>query len=77
MVTEEAVPYATTAESHYAKEDTDSMQVQRGPFPGTLSGVLVRSISHLPLLDVISGPHLSGDGGRRRPGRRGANSVRL
>lgn len=30
MVTEEAVPYATTAESHYAKEDTDSMQAQRG-----------------------------------------------
>lgn len=32
MVTEEAFPYATTAESHYAKEDTDSMQAGRGPF---------------------------------------------
>lgn len=27
MVTEETFPYATTAESHYAKEDTDTMQV--------------------------------------------------
>lgn len=31
MVTEEAFPYAATAESHYAKEDTDTMQVGRGP----------------------------------------------
>lgn len=38
MVTEEAFPYATTAESHYAKEDTDRMQAQRGPVPGTLLG---------------------------------------
>lgn len=30
MVTEEAFPYAATAEPHYAKEDTDSMQAGRG-----------------------------------------------
>lgn len=38
MVTEEAFQYATTAESHYAKEDTDSMQARPGPLPGTLLG---------------------------------------
>lgn len=27
MITEDAFPYATTAESHYAKEDTETMQV--------------------------------------------------
>lgn len=27
MITEDAFPYATTAQSHYAKEDTESMQV--------------------------------------------------
>lgn len=27
MITEDAFPYVTTTESHYAKEDTDTMQV--------------------------------------------------
>lgn len=27
MITEDAFPYATTAQSHYAKEDTETMQV--------------------------------------------------
>lgn len=31
LVTEEAFPYATTTEFHYAKEDMDSMQVPYGP----------------------------------------------
>lgn len=28
MITEEAFPYATTAESHYAKEDKETMKVR-------------------------------------------------
>lgn len=28
MITEDSFPYATTAESHYAKEDTETMQVR-------------------------------------------------
>lgn len=27
MITEDAFPYATTPQSHYAKEDTETMQV--------------------------------------------------
>lgn len=27
MITEDAFPYVTTTESHYAKEDTETMQV--------------------------------------------------
>lgn len=65
MVTEEAFPYAVTAESHYAKEDTDSMQARRGPFPATLFGFSVANVSPLRLWGVISGPPPSGVGGWR------------
>lgn len=40
MVTEEAFPYATTAESHYAKEDMDTMQVPYGPFSTTVFSLI-------------------------------------
>lgn len=29
MITEDVFPYATTTESHYAKEDTETMQVRQ------------------------------------------------
>lgn len=41
MVTEEVFPYAATAEPHYAKEDTDTMQVRHGTFSGTMLLFLV------------------------------------
>lgn len=31
MITEDTFPYVTTTESHYAKEDTETMQVRRRP----------------------------------------------
>lgn len=58
MVTEEAFPYATAAESHYAKEDTDSMQARRAPL---LVGLERFSSSSF----VTAGPRLPGDAGWR------------
>lgn len=31
MITEDTFPFVTTTESHYAKEDTETMQVPCGP----------------------------------------------